>query len=153
LHIPPNCLDGPLLQRLLHSALGPSCDLNGWRLLREDRDYAVLMATLSGSPGEVVVKLAGPRAALTSDFDRTAAIARLVRSRAYVATFDVLAVDVTYRAWPWRYLVTTRVPGTGWREVQRSRAVYAALGEAVGRLYCIHFPACRYGTCMSRVGH
>jgi aminoglycoside phosphotransferase (APT) family kinase protein len=116
--------------------------LSGWRILREDRDYAVLLATLAASPREVVVKLAGPQASLSSDFDRTAAIARLARSRGEVATFDVLAVDVTYRAWPWRYLVMTRVPGVAWREVRPSHALYTALGEVVGRLHGIRFPEC-----------
>jgi aminoglycoside phosphotransferase (APT) family kinase protein len=140
--ISPNRLDGPLLQRLLHSALGPSYDLSGWRVVREDRDYAVITVTLAASSRDVVIKLAGPRAALTSDFDRTAAIAGLVRSRTDVATFDVLAVDVTYRAWPWRYIVMTRVPGVAWREVRSARNLYTALGEAVGRLHGIRFPAC-----------
>ena len=144
----PNRIDAALLTRLLRSALGHCGNLTNYRIVREDEDYAVIAARLTDPIQEVVIKLAGPRAVLASAFERTAAIAQLVRSHSVVRTFDVLAVDVSYRIWPWRYIVTTTVPGDHWSDVcargqaTRPRALYASLGRTIGQLHTIHFPSC-----------
>src|SRR5258708_9226256 len=144
----PNRIDAALLTRLLHSAPGHCGNLTNYCIVREDEDYAVIAARLTDPTQEVVIKLAGPRAVLTSAFERTAAIVQLVRSHSVVRTFDLLAVDVSYRIWPWRYIVTTTVPGDHWSDVcargqaKRPRALYASLGRTIGQLHTIHFPSC-----------
>jgi hypothetical protein len=144
----PKRIDAALLTRLLRSALGHYGNLTNYRIVREDEDYAVIAARLTDSSQEIVIKLAGPRAVLTSAFERTAAIVQLVRSHSVVLTFDVLAVDVSYRIWPWRYIVTTTVPGDHWSDVcargqaTRPRALCASLGRTIGQLHTIHFPSC-----------
>src|SRR5258707_2020551 len=135
----PNRIDAALLTRLLRSALGHCGNLTNYRIVREDEDYAVIAAGLTDPTQEVVIKLAGPRAVLTSAFERTAAIVQLVRSHSAVLTFDVLAVDVSYRLWPWRYIVTTVVPGEHWLNVPpkghvtKPRALYVSLGKTIGQ--------------------
>ena len=139
--------DDALLIALLRSILGPSTTLCGYRVALRREDYAVVIASLAAPAQDVVVKLAGPRAPIACPFDRTAVIATLVRRHTPVPTFEVLAADISYRTWPWRYLVTTHIPGTVWREVRaqvaadaRHRA-YRDLGQAVARLHGIGFPA------------
>ena len=100
----PKRIDAALLTRLLRSALGHCGDVTNYCIIHKDEDYAVIAARLTGPTQEVMIKFAGPRAVLTSAFERTAAIVQLVRSHSAVLTFDVLAVDVSYRLWPWRYM-------------------------------------------------
>jgi aminoglycoside phosphotransferase (APT) family kinase protein len=72
----------------------------------------------------------------------------MVRSRSAVQTFEVLAVDASARRWPWHYLVTTWCSGQLWSEVRprkksdEVRALYTALGEAIGQLHTIGFSTC-----------
>ena len=47
--------------------------------------------------------------------DVMATIAQIVRAQASGPTFDVVAVDVSRRDWPWEYLVVTQLPGTTWQ--------------------------------------
>jgi fructosamine-3-kinase len=60
---------------------------------------------------------------------------------------DVLAADTSYQDWPWRYFIRTHVPGQEWAVVQRQMAepecsdAYRQMGEAVGQLHTIGFPA------------
>jgi fructosamine-3-kinase len=139
--------DDALLIALLRSILGPSTGLSGYRVALQREDYAVVIASLAAPAQDVVVKLAGPRAPIACPFDRTATIAALVRRHTLVPTFEVLAADVSYRTWPWRYLVTTHIPGTVWTEVRAQVAAdtnhraYRDLGQAVARLHSIGFPA------------
>ncbi len=145
---PPDRIDAALLTRLLHSALGHCGDVTNYCIIRKDEDYAVIASRLTGPTQEVMIKLAGPHAVLTSAFERTAAIIQLVRSHSAVLTFDVLAVDVSYRLWPWRYIVTTVVPGEPWSNVPpkghgtKPRALYVSLGKTIGQLHRIHFSSC-----------
>lgn len=140
--------DRVILDRSLRPVCGAHCHVDGYTLARKADDYAVLLVDLTGPPARVVVKLAGPRAALSCPFDRTAAINRLVCGRATVPTPDVLAADVSYRDWPWRYLVTAYVEGVTWAEagpasdaVERSE-LYRQFGRLVADLHTVHFPAC-----------
>lgn len=141
-------IDATLLTRLVRSALGHFGNLMHYAIIREDEDYAVIAARFTDPTQEIVIKLAGPRAVLSSAFERTAAIVQVVHARNAVLTFDVLAVDVSYRLWPWRYLITTTVPGARWSDVPprgqatKPRALYVSLGRAIGQLHTIHFPAC-----------
>jgi aminoglycoside phosphotransferase (APT) family kinase protein len=137
--------DRVTLDRLLHSALGAHCHVDGYTVVREDDDYAVLVVNLAAPTVRVIVKLAGPRAALSCPFDRTAAINRLVRGRTTVPTPEVLAADVSYRDWPWRYLVTTYTEGVTWEAGLASDAtergeLYQQFGRLVAQLHTVRFP-------------
>jgi len=144
----PLFLDDALLAALLRATLGSSSALVNYHVARRRDDYAVVVATLASPARTVVVKLAGPRASLACPFDRTAAIVNVVRSRTPVPTFDVLAADVSYRDWPWRYMVTTHLPGTVWAEVgapltaDGHQQAQRDLGQAVAHLHRLVFPAC-----------
>ena len=126
---------------------GASCVVAGWTIAREADDYAVLVVDLDDPSIRVIVKLAGPGAALAGPFDRTAALVRIVRDRTALPTPEVLAADVSYRDWPWRYLVITHVEGATWAEVELSldadarRDLYGQLGRAVAQLHAVRFPA------------
>ena len=59
---------------------------------------------------------------------------------------EVLAVDVSYRAWPWRYIINTYLPGQAWTVVrsrmnlQELHHAYQQIGEAVAQSHTISFP-------------
>ena len=121
--------------------------MSDYRVVRVGMEYAVVVARLTRLRGRVVVKLAGPGASIACPFDRTAAIIGLVRARTSVPTPEVLAADVSYRVWPWRYMVTTYLSGAT-RMALRPRLDAAAprdvrsqLGQAVAALHSIRFPA------------
>jgi len=140
-------LDRAMLRELLRPIVGPHPRVDGYTTVRDADDYAVLIVDLAGPPARVVVKLAGPQATLACPFDRTAAINRIVRGQTTVPTPEALAADVSYRDWPWRYLVTTHNEGATWTETASSldvaarRDLYRQLGQAVAQLHTIHFPA------------
>lgn len=141
-----NDLRGPLLQ-LLHQVLGSRVELRNCKIGNRHHDYLVLLAQLRRPSIQVVIKLAGPEAPLACPFDRTAMLHSLVRARTTLTMPEILAVDVSCRAWPWRYLVKTHVPGQEWAEArQRMNAqelcdAYQQIGEAVAQLHAIRFPA------------
>ncbi|MBV9895358.1 MAG: phosphotransferase [Chloroflexi bacterium] len=74
-----------------------------------------------------------------------ATIARMVRTQTTVPTFDVVAVDVTQRDWPWEYLVVTQVPGATWQTLYRrldgaSRAkAQRQIGMSAATLHTLRF--------------
>lgn len=109
------------LSHLLREALGQGRELVSSRFLREATNYAVLAVTLAHPCQEVVLKLAGPQAVLAPDFERSAAIVQLVRSRSAVQTFEVLAVDTSANRWPWHYLITTWCSGQVWSEMSYAK--------------------------------
>jgi aminoglycoside phosphotransferase (APT) family kinase protein len=143
----PLVLDRGILTDLLRSTIGTSTAIAEYHVVLRREDYAVVVVTLVSPALSVVVKLAGPQAPIACPFDRTEAIVALVRRHTSVPTFNVLACDVSYREWPWRYMVMTHMPGTTWRAAQpdrvleTQRGLYQALGHAVGQLHTIHFPA------------
>lgn len=55
-------LDAVLLTRLLRPALGAHSSMSGYRVVRQGEDYAAVVASPAHALGDVVVKLAGPRA-------------------------------------------------------------------------------------------
>ena len=138
--------DRGLLTDLLRAAIGTSTTIEACDFARRSQDYAVIVVTLAPPAAPVVVKLAGPRAHLACPFDRTEAISGLVRTHTPVPTFSVLACDVSYRVWPWRYLIMTQMPGMTWRAahpeqlVETRRGLYQALGHVVGHLHTLQFP-------------
>jgi fructosamine-3-kinase len=94
----------------------------------------------------VVIKLAGQRARSPYPFDQTALVHQLVATHTTIPIGAVLAVDVSYRAWPWRYIIKTYLPGQAWTAVrsrmnlQELHHAYQQIGEAVAQLHTISFP-------------
>lgn len=139
-------LDHTILTRMLQPIIGARCAVVTERTILTRDDYAVIGVTLAHPAMKVVVKLAGLRAPIACPFDRTAAIARLVHARTDVPTFEVLAADVSYREWPWRYMVMTAVRGETWATLRPRlasstlRDISRQLGRAVAQLHAIGFP-------------
>ena len=65
-------------------------------------------------------------------FDRTALFYRLVATHTTIPMPEVLAIDVSYQVWPWRYLITTYLPGQEWALVQ-SQMNQQELGLPINR--------------------
>lgn len=139
-------LQAQLLQ-LLQEALGAEVKLLRYRIANQHHDYLVLLAQLRSPSIEVMVKLAGPQAPIACPFERTAALHRLVARRTDIPMPEVLDVDVSYRAWPWRYFIKRHGPGREWAKVRRQMSrqplsdAYRQIGKAVAQLHSIHFPA------------
>jgi aminoglycoside phosphotransferase (APT) family kinase protein len=132
---------------LLRLTLGSAVEIRACTVANQSHDYLVVLVRLGRPNIELVVKVAGPSAPYLHDFDRTAALHRLVRTHTSIPMADVLAVDGTGRQWPWRYLIQTYVPGEEWATVQpvmdREELIdaYGQLGDAIGQLHSIRFPA------------
>ncbi len=134
------------LLQLLRQTFGARVEIIESTIGNQHPDYLVLLIKLRHPSLEVVVKLAGPKAPLHCPFDRTAMLHHLVTARTTIPMPEVIAVDVTYQTWPWRYFIKTHIPGLEWavaREQmspeQRSDA-HRQIGDAVGQLHAIHFP-------------
>jgi fructosamine-3-kinase len=135
------------LLQLLRQAFGAKVELLGYEVANSHHDYLVLLAQLRHPRIKIVIKLAGPEAPLACPFDRTATLHDLVRERTTIVMPEILAVDVSYQTWPWRYLVKTHIPGQEWRAIrprlsaQELASAYRQIGNAVAQLHAIHFPA------------
>ena len=134
------------LRELLCQALRSQVELADFKISNQYHDYLVLLVQLRHPSIEVVVKLAGPEAPWPCPFERTAMLHRLVATRTSVPMPEILAVDISYQTWPWRYFIKAHVPGQEWAVVrpQLSREelsnAYQQLGNAVAQLHVIHFP-------------
>ncbi len=138
--------DEATLRDLLRHIFGSRVKLAAYRIGNRRSDYAVLLATLHHPQLEVVIKLAGPETPFVYPFDRTARLHHLVAAETTITMPDILAVDVSYAAWPWRYLIKTRIAGDEWATVRHTlpanelHSAYAQLGTAVAQLHSIKFP-------------
>lgn len=130
---------------LLKDVIGHRVEVPEGLLLKEMEDYWVWEVRTRRPDLHLIVKLAGPRAAYTSAFERTAALHRLVRERTSICLPEVIAADESCQKWPWRYFIKTFLPGTEWAvvargipagELDRSRF---QLGEAAASLHQINF--------------
>ena len=71
---------------------------------------------------------------------------RLVATCTDIPMPEVLAVNMSYQTWPWRYFVKTHIPGQEWAAVRRQMnpeelsGAYRQIGNAVAQLHTIHFP-------------
>jgi aminoglycoside phosphotransferase (APT) family kinase protein len=136
-----------LLPDLIRHVFGSQTTLERYEIANNRTDYVVLLADLLPSPQRVVIKLAGPRAQYPCPFDRTAAIHRLVRGLTTVPMQEVLAVDTSYRYWPWRYMIQSYALGLEWADAlpqmdtQEQGSAYRQIGHAVAGLHTIPFPA------------
>jgi fructosamine-3-kinase len=135
-----------LLLQLLRETLGSKVELVDAVVTNRHDDYLVLCVMLRHPSLMVVVKLAGPRAPFSYPFDRTALFHRLVAASTSIPIPDILAVDVSYKEWPWRYLIKTFIPGQEWAKVQPQlkpqelHDAYRQIGQAVAELHSIAFP-------------
>lgn len=134
-----------LLVQLLHEQFGSQVELVDTTIANRHKDYVVLLATLRHPALSVVIKLAGPQAPYPYPFDRTALFHQLVATHTTIPMAEVLAVDVSYQTWPWRYLIKTYLPGQEWAVVQSQmnqqelHHAYQQIGHAVAQLHAIPF--------------
>jgi aminoglycoside phosphotransferase (APT) family kinase protein len=135
------------LMQLLQHTFGAKVELVGCKIGNQLHDYLVLLVQLRHPSIEVVVKLAGPEAPLASFFDRTAMLHRLVATHTTIPMPEILAVNMSYQTWPWRYLVKTYISGQEFAVVRRQMSkeelsgAYQQIGMAVAQLHTIRFPA------------
>ena len=134
------------LNGLLKYEIGSKVELVEFEITKERDDYLVLAAQLRHPERKVNVKLAGPQASYPCQFDQTAAIYHLVNQRCDIPTLEVIAADISYQNWPWRYLITTYLAGKEWAAYrmqmdadQRSSA-YRQIGEIVAKIHSLDFP-------------
>ena len=71
--------EAPLLTDLLREVLGSNLRVVGFHPILHREEYSILVAHMVDPTPPVVIKLAGPRAALAAPFDRTMTINRLLR--------------------------------------------------------------------------
>ena len=135
------------LRELLRQALGSQVELVDFKIGHQLADYVVLLVELRRPAAQVVVKLAGPEAPIACPFDRTARLHRLVATGTAIPMPEILAVDMSYRTVPWRYLIKRYIPGQEWAVVRRKMTpseladAYREIGSAVAQLHAIDFPA------------
>lgn len=132
---------------LVQQVFGTQVELAGCRVGNRQHDYRVLILRLRRPSVRVVVKLAGPEAALACPFDRTAMLHRLVSACTDIPMPEVLAVDTSCRDYPWRYLIKSHIPGQEWAVVRPQLCsedladAFHQIGKAVATLHSIRFPA------------
>ena len=132
---------------LLKEKIGSNVEVVDYRIGNQRHDYLVLLVQLQSPSLEVVIKLAGPEAPYDYPFERTAVIHNLVATHTTILMPEIIAVDVSYQEWPWRYLIKTHIPGTEWDAVRPQMNVeqlsnaYHQIGNAVAQLHMIEFPA------------
>lgn len=135
------------IEALLRDVFGSQARLAGVTIAKEDEDYRVLTIQLEHPHLEVMVKLAGPRAALPCPFERTAALLQRVAATTAVPVVSMIAADTSYRNWPWRYCIYERAPGLPWGEIreqltpEEQAGARRQLGQAVAQLHGVHFEA------------
>lgn len=142
--LPEDILD--LCRELIRAAVGTRANLDDVQVLNHHQQYWVLLARLSHPDRQLIVKLAGENAPLASDFERTAALHRLLRAQTTLNIAEVLAADTSRLEYPWRYLIKTYIEGQEWRDVQprldeaQQRHAYAQIGNAVAQIHSVRFP-------------
>jgi aminoglycoside phosphotransferase (APT) family kinase protein len=135
------------LEQLLRGVFGTAARLVVCHVTVRRHDYLVVLATLNLLAREIAIKLAGPDAPLACPFDRTATILRRVRAQTMLPVPEPLAHDCSAAAVPWRWSITTRLPGHRWSDVRRGWSAsehadaWAALGRAVAALHSLTFAA------------
>ncbi|MFZ6026189.1 MAG: phosphotransferase family protein [Chloroflexota bacterium] len=134
------------LVSLLQQAFGSQAVLASYRVDKRLHDYAVVFARMHSPRIDLIIKLAGPHSARDCRFEQTARLHEVVRQQTCVPVAEILAVDVSYRVFPWRYLIARHIRGHLWAEMRSGWTAEALadaqfqLGEAVGQLHTIGFP-------------
>ena len=114
-----------------------------WYVRREN--YVVASVETQHPVMRLVVKLEIPCERPNRHFDSMAAIARMVRTHSEAPTFDVVAVDITRRNWPWEYLIVTELAGVTWMKLypqldHTARAVaQRQIGRSAAQLHVLRF--------------
>ena len=132
--------------QLLKHTFGRKVELVDYTVANQHHDYLVLLVQLRHPFIKVVIKLAGPEASMICSFERTAMIHRLVGTHSTIPVPEILAVNISYQIWPWRYLIKTYVPGQELAVVRRQMNIeelstaYQQIGNAVAQLHTIQFP-------------
>src|SRR6478672_5294698 len=103
------------LPQLLAQTFDSSAASAKYALLNHHHDYCVLSVQLPFQ--EVIIKLAGPASPMDATFERTAFIHSLLKSQTNVPVAEIVAFDVSYAHFPWRYLIQTRIPGVAWADI------------------------------------
>jgi fructosamine-3-kinase len=134
-----------LLMQLLQQTFGSKVELVNHKITNQHHDYLVLLVQLRHPSIEVVIKLAGPEASLASSFDCTAMLHHLVATHTTITIADVLAVNMSFQTWPWRYIIKAHIPGLEWAvvrpkmNVEELSAAYQQIGNALAEIHTIHF--------------
>jgi fructosamine-3-kinase len=134
-----------LLLELLQTTFGSAVQMDGYCILNQHPDYCALLVRVRQPTMEFAVKLAGPDAPYHYPFDRTAMIHRLVATQTSIPMPEVIAVDVSYKTYPWRYLIKTYLPAEEWQTVkpqlngQEQVDAYRQIGNTVAQLHRINF--------------
>ncbi|MDQ6673905.1 MAG: phosphotransferase [Chloroflexota bacterium] len=114
-----------------------------WHVRREN--YVVACVEAEPPAMRLIVKLEIPGERPNRHFDTMAALSEMVRAQTSVPTFDVVAVDVKRREWPWAYLIVTQLPGVTWHrlyprldDAARSTAQWQ-IGRSAAELHGLRF--------------
>lgn len=87
-------IDLEQIESMLKATLGTQVRLVDYRIANHQQDYRVILARLYHPDLEIVIKLAGPRAQMACQFDRTAAIYRLVSQSTLIPMPDVRSCNI-----------------------------------------------------------
>ena len=135
------------LQLLIRHTFGSKVEIVKQKIANRHHDYLVLILQLHQPSIDIVVKIAGPEALMATSFDRTVLCHSLVSMNTNITMPEILAVNMSFQTWPWRYLIKTYIPGQEWMiarqqmNTQELTSAYHQIGSAVAQLHGIQFPA------------
>ncbi len=135
------------LQPLIQHTFGSKVHIVKQKVANRHHDYLVLILKLRRPSMDIVVKIAGRESTMAGSFDRTAMCHRLVSMHTSIPMPEILAVNMSFQTWPWRYLIKTYIPGQEWMivrhqmDAQELSSAYDQIGIAVAQLHGIQFPA------------
>jgi Ser/Thr protein kinase RdoA (MazF antagonist) len=144
--LPPLASDAAI-REVVRDVLGSRATVHVQQWHKRQANYVVASVRTRRPAMRLIVKLEQPGERPNRHFDVMAAIARLVRSQTPVPTFDVVAVDVSRRTWPWQYLIVTDLPGLTWSELYPRlqpdawRTAQRQIGRAAAQLHALRFEA------------
>jgi aminoglycoside phosphotransferase (APT) family kinase protein len=136
-----------LLLPLLKEEIGSNVEIANYKVVNQLHDYLVILVQLDSPSIKVVIKLAGLEALYDCPYDRVAALHNLVTTQTAIPMPEIIAVDITYQKWPWRYLIRVHAPGEEWAVVRHQMTAeqlsdaYHQIGRAVAQLHSIQFPS------------
>jgi aminoglycoside phosphotransferase (APT) family kinase protein len=134
-----------LLLDLLRRIYGFNTTITNITVLNQHVDYAALTVSIDHPSLQLAVKLAGQDAPYPYPFERTANWQRLVAERTSIPMPEIIAADVSYDNYPWRFFIKSYVPGETWATVRPSlqgaalQQAYEQIGKAVSELHSITF--------------
>lgn len=138
-------MDEIALNSILKKALHPCVESIHCRLLKDQKDYRVWDVLLRKPSLRLIIKLAGPEAQYSSQFERAAAILRRVKEQTAIPMPDVLLADDSCHQWPWKVLIKTYIPGQEYAAIREQMTVtersaaMAQIGDAVAQIHSIRF--------------